>query len=298
LKSIYSQEKAPMILFSASQAACRFVMLLCFLVAAGRLAAASTGPTLQFDYGRGAVPANPISEFMYFVPLIAPETVSIFTNAGNTQGARIESFSCQTNGTTFRADCDFEFTGAGSLQNIFDHTAMIERRAKDLAAGSTLAHQLDSINVESSGSGSVEITGTLTNGQRIVSEVRLQFNRHGHASPVSIGLVDICQQDGKMRLKNATTARVNTLVFRQKSGPPKMEVTLASVKNKDAGDGLWSNFVGSLKGAAVNMFLPPLTIEAGGQQAMLDFGLALASEKPEFTFPFATRLKASAPATP
>ena len=144
----------------------------------------------------------------------------------------------------------------------------------------------------------MEITGTLTNGQRIVTEVRLEFNRHGHASPVSIGLVDISLRDGKVRLENATTARVNALVFRQSSGAPKMEVTLASVKSKDAGDGLWQNFVGGLKGAAVNLFLPPLAIEADGQQAMLDFGLALASEKPAFTFPASSRLKGSFPSAP
>jgi hypothetical protein len=287
-----------MILFSAGTATRLSVMLLTFIFAAGTLAAAPAGPTLRLDYGQGTAPANPISKFMYFVPLIAPEAVSIFTNAGNTQAARIQSFSCRTNGTTFLAVCDFEFTGTGSLQNVFDHAAKIERRAKDLAAGDTLAHQLDSINVEGSGSGRVDITGALTNGQRIVTEVRLEFNRRGHASPVSIGLVDICRRDGKVRLENATTARVNTLVFRQKSGPSKMEVTLASVKSKDAGDSLWQNFVGDLKGAAVNLFLPPLAIEAEGQQTMLDFGLALATEQATFTFPAASRLKGSFPSAP
>ncbi|MDR3459944.1 MAG: hypothetical protein P4N60_21150 [Verrucomicrobiae bacterium] len=287
-----------MISFPAGTAPRQCALLLLFIFAAVRLAAAPAGPTLQLDYGHGTAPANPISEFMYFVPLISPDAVSIVTNAGNTQIARIQSFSCQTNDATFLAVCDFEFTGEGSLQNILDHTAKIERRQKELAAGETLAHQLDSINVEGSGEGSVEITGTLTNGQRVVTEVRLQFNRHGHASPVSIGLVDIRQQDGKVQLENATTARVNTLVFRRNTGAPKMEVTLASVKRKDAGDGLWSNFIGSLKGVAVNLFLPPLSIEAGGQQAMLDFGLALATEKPAFTFPPATRLKNSATKTP
>jgi hypothetical protein len=287
-----------MILFPPRTATRLSVMLLSFIFAAGRLAAASTGPTLQLDYGRGEAPPSSISEFMYFVPLIAPEAVSVFTNIGNTQGARIQSFSCRTNGATFLATCDFEFTGDGSLQNIFDHAANIEHRLKELEAGGTLAHQLDSINVEGSGSGSVEITGTLTNGQRIVTEVRLQFNRHAHASPVSIGLADICWRNGKAQLENAMTARVNTLVFRQTSGPPKMEVTLASLKRKDAGDGLWQNFVGDLKGAAVNLFLPPLTIEAGGQQAMLDFGRALAEKKPAFTFPLATRLKTVGTAGP
>jgi hypothetical protein len=85
-------------------------------------------------------------------------------------------------------------------------------------------------------------------------------------------------------------ARVNALTFRQKSDPPKMEVTLASVKRKDAGDGLWANFVGSLKGEAVNMLLPPLTITMDGHKTMLEFGMALAQQKPTFTFPFASRL--------
>jgi len=282
-----------MISFPTRTATRRFTLLLSFIFAAARLAATPAGPTLQLDYGQGTAPASSIGDFMYFVPLISPDAVSIFTNAGNTQAACIRSFSGRTNGTTFLAVCDFEFTGDGCLQNVFDHAAKIERREKELAAVGMLAHQLDSINVQGSGSGSVEIDGILTNGQLIVTTVRLQFNRHGHASPVSIGLVDICRRDGKVQLENAMTARVNTLVFRRKSGPPKMEVTLASVKRKDAGDGLWSNFVGGIKGAAANLFLPPLSIEADGQQAMLDFGLALAVEKPAFTFPLATRLKNS-----
>jgi len=85
-------------------------------------------------------------------------------------------------------------------------------------------------------------------------------------------------------------ARVNTLRFQQKPGPPKMEVTLASVKRADAGNGLWQSFVGGLKGAAANLLLPPLNITTNGQQAMLNFGLALATQQPTFTFPFAERL--------
>ena len=69
-----------------------------------------------------------------------------------------------------------------------------------------------------------------------------------------------------------------------------MEVTLASVKRKDAGNGPWSNFVGGLKGTAANLLLPPLTVTTSGNQTMLNFGLALAMQKPAFTFPFASRL--------
>ncbi|HEV2695459.1 MAG TPA: hypothetical protein VG347_21365 [Verrucomicrobiae bacterium] len=269
---------------------CLALLSLLFVTAA-RVMAASVGPTLQFDYGHNTLPPNPVADFMYFVPLVSPDAVSIVTNAGNTQAARVGSFSCQTNGSAFTAACDFEFIGAGRLQNIFDHTGRIKKCENLLAAGETLTHQLDSINVEGAGSGRVEITGTLANGVSTVTEVKLQFNNHGHASPVSIDLVDISRHDGKLRFDNAVTARVNTLVFQRKPGQPKMEVTLASVKNKDAGDGAWANLVGSIKGAAANLFLPPLSIEADGQQAMLDFGLALTMEKPAFTFPLATRLK-------
>jgi hypothetical protein len=88
-------------------------------------------------------------------------------------------------------------------------------------------------------------------------------------------------------------ARVNSLTFLRKSGLPKMEVTLDSVKRKDAGDSLWQNFLGGLKGATANMFLPPLNVTSDGYRAMVNFGLALAAREPAFTFPFAVRLKAS-----
>ena len=86
------------------------------------------------------------------------------------------------------------------------------------------------------------------------------------------------------------------LTFCHKSGTPKMEVTLASVKPEDASDSLWQNFVGRVRGVVANFLLPPLTVPADGHQAMMDFGLALAMEKTTFTFPYATRLKTS-PAT-
>jgi hypothetical protein len=267
------------------------VALVIFFFIAARLMAEPAGPTLQLDYGHGTPQANPVSQFMYFVPLISPEPVSVFTNAGNTQCARVLSFRCRTNGATFLATCEFEFTGKGSLQNVFDHSRLIERRMNKLKAGESLTRQLGSINVAGAGSGSVEIEGTLTNGLRTVNEVRLRFNGHGHASPVTINLQDICYRNDTVQFENETVARVNTLAFRRQAGPPKMEVTLASIKRKDAGDGLWQNFLGGLKGATANLFLPPLTVEAEGHQAMLDFGLALATEKTNFTFPFATRLK-------
>jgi hypothetical protein len=261
------------------------------------LSAAPTGPTLQFDYGRGQAESNALGQFMYFVPLISPEGVTVHTNAGNTQCARVVSFHGHTNNATFRAVCEFNFLGAGRQRNVFDHTPIIERHRAEMAVGKVLAHQLDSIDVEGAGSGTVEVEGLFTNGLPSVTEIRLKFNSHGRPSPVSVDLRDLALKNGSLDYHNETIARVNALTFRQKS-PPKMEVTLASVKRANAGNGRWENFLGELKGAAANLLLPPINITAKGQSAMMEFGAALALEKATFTFPFADHLTNGAAITP
>ena len=150
-----------------------------FLFATLSLAAAPTGPTLQLDYGHGEPHDNTITAFMYFVPLISPEPVSVFTNGGNTQCARVLALNCRTNEMTFFATCDFRFTGTGFQQNVFDHAQNIQRHIPELQKGSSLKRQLGSINVTEVGSGSVEIEGTLTNGQQVINLVRMRFNRRG-----------------------------------------------------------------------------------------------------------------------
>ena len=287
-----------MILCAAKKFFYRLMAAAFFFLMVIRLVAAPAGPTLQLDYGQGEPHDNSITKFMYFVPLISPQPVSVFTNTGNTQCARVLSLVCHTNGLAFSATCEFKFTGTGSQQNIFDQTNNIRKHMKDLLAGELLKHQLGSINVADAGSGSIEIEGTLTNGQRMVNLVQLRFNRHGQTSPVTINLMDFVYHNGAVQVENEMVARVNALTFHRTTGTPKMEVTLASLKRKDAGNSPWQNFVGSLKGTTANLFLPPLTVEPEGQQAMLDFGLALAMEKPTFTFPPATRLKGPAQATP
>lgn len=276
----------------------RLAVLAISCCAAGILAAAPTGPTLQLGYDPHQPRENPLGKFMYFVPLISLEPITLLTNAGDTQCARILSWTCRTNAGSFTAVCGFEFSGTGCQQNIVDHNPKIRARQKLLEAGNILPHQLDSISVEGAGSGSVEVTGILTNGQPLVTEIQMHFNGHNQPSPVSVGLVDIAWRNGQAQFTNAKIARVNTLIFHRKTGTPKMEVTLASVKAKDAGDGFWSNFVGDLKGSVANFFLPPLTIDASGQDAMLNFGLALVTQKSSFTFPFAARLKTTGQAPP
>jgi len=277
---------------------CRLLMPLAFLFTGGWLLAAPTGPTLHFDYGNGQPLENPLVKFMYFVPLISPDPIAVSTNAGNTQCARVISSHCQTNGSAFHATCEFEVLGEGLQQNIFDHTSAIQKHDQQLKAGQPMLHQLDAINVLGSGSGSVEVEGTLANGQLSATEVRLQFNRHDHISPVIIHLHDIAYRRGGIQRENEIVARVNMLVFCWKAGGPKMEITLASVKPEAAGDSVWQNFVGSVRGLVANLIIRPLSVPADGYQAMLNFGVALALEKASFTFPFAIRLKEPSPMTP
>jgi hypothetical protein len=54
-------------------------------------------------------------------------------------------------------------------------------------------------------------------------------------------MCDIRRVNGEVRPANEIVARVNTLTFRRQPGPPTMEVSVASVKHKDAGDGFWQN---------------------------------------------------------
>jgi hypothetical protein len=135
------------------------------------------------------------------------------------------------------------------------------------------------------------VEGTLTNRVPTVAEVRLRFNDRGKASPVTIGLQDIRYVEGAFRPTNEMVARVNTLTFKRGVVPPRMAVTVASVKRKDAGDGLWQKFVGGVTGVAANLLIKPIRVDATGHEAMLDFGLALAAEEPAFTFPRARHLK-------
>jgi hypothetical protein len=65
---------------------------------------------------------------------------------------------------------------------------------------------------------------------------------------------------------------------------------VGSIRPKDAEDSVWQNLKGNLKGMAVNLLMPPFPVDARGQQAMLDFGLALAAGAATFTFPHAENL--------
>jgi hypothetical protein len=133
---------------------------------------------------------------------------------------------------------EFDFTGEGSERNIFDLTHNIQKHEQEFQAGGSLKHQLGSINATGEGLGSVEIEGVLTNDQHVVNRVQFCFNRNGHASPVTIDLHDIAWHNGAAKIENEMIARFNALTFQRSTPKPKMEVSLASLKQKNAGDGL------------------------------------------------------------
>ena len=257
--------------------------------AAVPLTNAATGPTIRLDYSSGKSLGNPVASFMYFVPLISPEPVSSVTSPGSTQVARVLSAKRKSTAHSFVVTCDFEFAGDGTQQSVLDLEPNIRRHRRKLEAGGSTGRQLSTITVGGPGSGVVEVEGTISNKVETVSEVRLRFNARGKTSPIAIEICDVRYQEGEFRHVDEIIARVNSLTFNRKTDRPKMEVSVASVKKKNAGNSLWQNFKGSVVGMAVNLFIPPLTVEAVGHQAMLDFGQALASDARTFTFPSARK---------
>jgi hypothetical protein len=60
-----------------------------------------------------------------------------------------------------------------------------------------------------------------------------------------------------------------------------------------AGEKQKEGFVAAFKAMLANWFLPPLPIAAVGNETMMNFGMALDSTQPAFTFPYAQNLRQS-----
>src|SRR5262249_15282212 len=150
---------------------------------------------------------------------------------------------------TFHVTCEFEFTGDGMQRDLFDHSPGLKRHDSELKAGKTLSHQIMAISVEGKGNGTIEVDGIVTNGARVANEIRMKFNSHGHTSPVNIDLKDISLCGTNVVYDNEYVARVNSLTFRRKATDPRMDVSLDSIKRKNA-NSAWSNFWGGFKGMA------------------------------------------------
>lgn len=259
-------------------------------VATGNEAAKdSKGPTILLAYSKEGIKKNPISSFMYFVPLISPTLVDRETSANNEQQVGIISYEKKVTSKSFSVVCEFEILGKGFHKNTFDAAGRIAAHAVEMQQGELLKNMLDYIKVEGEGFGSIEIKGTMTGSTPSVTEVDMQFNARGHKSPVTIGLYDIKPKGGQYKYENRSNqivARVNSLIFKKDEKIPRMGINVASITDKSESDG----FISNVKGAIANLFIPPPKVAKLGNETMLDFGRTLLERKPSFTFPKAKNI--------
>ncbi|HTZ40689.1 MAG TPA: hypothetical protein VMB77_11040 [Syntrophales bacterium] len=251
----------------------------------------SGGPTLLLGYGKEEFKKNPISSFMYFVPLISRTQVDREISADNDQQVGIIKYEKKVTSGSFRVVCEFEIWGRGFHKTTYDAEGMISSHLDDSDEGKSLTHILDYIKIEGQGFGRIEVNGTLTGDTPSVVEVSVEFNAGGHKSPVTVGLYDIKPTGGQYKYENRSNqivARVNSIVFKKTAETtPRMGITMASVTDQSGPDG----FYGAMKGVIANLFIRPPKVARLGNETMLDFGRALLEQKSEFTFPKAINIK-------
>ena len=250
----------------------------------------SNGPTILLGYSKEGFKKNPISSFMYFVPLISLTLVDRETSANNEQQVGIISYEKKVTSKSFNVVCEFEILGKGFHKNTFDAEGMIAAHTDELKKGEPLTNMLDYIKFEGEGFGRIEVKGTMTGSAPSVTEVDMQFNVRGYKSPVTVGLYDIKPKDGQYKYKNRSNqivARVNSLIFKKTEKTPSMGIKVASLTDQSESDGFFS----AIKGAIANLFIPPPKVAKLGNETMLGFGLTLLEQKSAFTFPKAKNIK-------
>ncbi len=246
------------------------------------------GPTLNIEYSNNGQ-GNEVDAFMYFIPLIMPTTVDVFTDPNITLNARVISRTSEETDDSFATTCIFEVKGQGVYEAIVDPNDMIAFSTKNDPNGSALRCLLRYIRVDGPMRGSLVVSGSIKNNQRQVDNVQARFDLDGK-SPVSVRLFDIKSVDKKFLYENRTNeqiARINTLSFTRGITPPTMEAEVSSIAKANHKEG----FIASLKAMVANWFLPPVPITVIGNQTMMDFGTALDSTQTAFTFPYAENLR-------
>jgi len=249
----------------------------------------ANGPTVMLSYSSRTFKINPISSFMYFIPLISPTFVDRETSANNEQQVGIVSYERNITSKSFYVTCEFEILGKGFHKNTFDPAGMIARHAGDLEEGEPLKNTLDYIKFEGEGFGRIEVKGTMTGSIPTVTEVDICFNARDQKSPVTIGLYSVKPQNGQYKYENRYNeiiATVDTLTFK-KSENPRMGIEIASLHKKTEDESYW----GTIKALIANFFIHPPRVTKLGNDTMLDFGYALLKQKPAFTFPRAKNLR-------
>jgi hypothetical protein len=258
---------------------------------------AASGPTITLHSDNEQVGENAAADFMYFVRLISPAPVSVSHSPGNTQKVKVLSIvrnvherkllplPRNVDERDFTATAEVEFSGTGSFRYLFDQTGYIEDYRPAIHAGIPLTCLLEDISVNNGGFAKIDVSGTVNQQEFTIAKFTISFHHRGQKSPVTISLYDIEERDGKFARCNEIVAAVDTLTFWNTAEQPKMGVTVASIKDKGAADGAWQNFIAVAKGTVANIIIEPIRIEPIGNQTVIAFGLAIASQSPTFTFP-------------
>jgi hypothetical protein len=250
----------------------------------------SSGCTVLLSYSKETFKENPISSFMYFVPLISPTGVDRQTSANNTQQVGIITYEKKMTSKSFSVICEFEILGKGFHKNTFDPAGMMALFIGELKKGQSLTNMLDYIQFEGEGFGRIEVKGTIAGSVQTVTEMNMQFNAKGHKSPVTIGLYDVKTQDGQYTYENRSNevvARVNSLVFKKSKKDPRMGIKVASISKIPDSEGFWDG----IRGTIANLLIRPPKVDKLGNDTMLEFGHALLRQEPEFTFPKAKNIQ-------
>jgi hypothetical protein len=250
----------------------------------------SNGPTIMLSYSRETFKENPISSFMYFVPLISPTLVDRETSANNEQQFGIISYERKVTSKSFNVTCEFEVLRNGFHKNTFDPVGKIATRTGKLKKGEPLINMLDYIKLEGEGFGRIDVKGTITGSTKTVTEVDIHFKAGGQKSPVTVGFYSIKPKNGQYKYENRydeLIARVNTLTFKKSEENPRMEITVASINKGTESDSLW----GHIKAIIANLLIKPVQVDELGNATMLDFGYALLEKSPTFTFPKAKNIR-------
>ncbi len=251
-----------------------------------------TGPVISLSYGTGGFENNPISSFMYFVPLIAPVKVKRVTSVNNSQLASLLSYKRIEKGSKVIVICDFAMQGEGFHTNVFNPAGIIKLHKEEREKKQTLENLLHHITFEGTGTGTFTAYASKdNNGGITVEKVAIDFATKGNDTTVTAGLFSVKPVNSEYEYKNRheeIVIKIDTLTFSKTPPGQKalMEVKLRAVEDQGQGFSLWS----SIKAMIANVIIKPLGITQKGNSTMLDFGRALINKKDEFMFPFAENI--------
>lgn len=249
------------------------------------------GPTLELSYGEGEEEKiNSTPNFMYFVPLISPTLVDGQTSKDNSQLSKIISHNVKIIGNDFHVECEFQMWGNGIHKNTFDSEQMIERNMDKTSVEKPIKNVLGYIKFDGEGYGIISAQGHFIDSTPVVTKVVVDFSSRESKSPVTIGLYSVNPVNGEYKYENnfgTIVARIDTLTFERTNQTPMLAIKVESISKNETSNGFW----GSVKGMIANFFINPISINPKGNDAMLDFGLALYQEQKLYTFPIAENLK-------